>query len=288
MSWRERFDAYVERKMREAAEAHLPPYVTALDSAGASAEAIGNAWSIAIFDGPFYVSPPRAARRPACSLVFVQSSDGNTVTTDPASLGGGDSDEHLIYEGLSRAGADAVLAGAETVRGGHVVFSVWHDHIITLRASLGRPRHPIQIVATSRGVDLERGLLFNVPEIPVVLLTVPNAAHRMKMALDERPWIAPVIMNTPQDLPQAFDELRAMGIERISCIGGRTLAGHLLDASLVDEVYLTTGTRAGGRPGTPMYDKPWRGSVVVRKHGTGTETGVVFEHVLPQRPVSTD
>jgi hypothetical protein len=30
-----------------------------------------------------------------------------------------------------------------------------------------------------------------------------------------------------------------------------------------------------------MYGKPWRGDLIVRKHGTGEETGVVFEHVLP-------
>ena len=281
MSWRERFDAYVERKTRQAAAADLPPYVTARDWTGTGAEAIGNAWSARLFDGPFYLSPPRDPRRPACSLVFVQSADGNTVTHDPASLGGGDTDKHLVYEGLSRVAADAVLAGAETVRGGHVVFSVWHQQLIGLRASLGRPRHPTQIVATVRGLDLDRALLFNVPEIPVVLLTVTAAAEQMHGALDARPWIALVTMKTPQDLPHAFDALRGMGIERISCIGGRTLAGHLLDAELVEEVYLTTGTRDGGQAGTPMYGKPWRDRVVVRKHGTDVETGVVFEHILP-------
>jgi 5-amino-6-(5-phosphoribosylamino)uracil reductase len=278
MTWRERFDAYVERKTREAADATLPPYLTALDVADESVDAIGNPWSIAVFDGPFYASPPRDPRKPACSLVFVQSADGNTVTSDPASFGGGETDKHAIYEGLSRVGADAVLAGAETVRAGHIVFSVWHPQLIELRASLGRPRHPTQIVATLRGLDLDRNLLFNVPEVPVVLLTVSAAAQQMKAGLDMRPWLTPLIMETPQHLPRAFDELRGMGIERISCIGGRTLAGHLLDANLVDEVYLTTGTREAGTPGTPMYEKPWRGNVLVRKRGTGAETGVVFEH----------
>ena len=282
MSWRERFDAYAERKTRQAAAADLPPYVTARDWTGKGADAIGNAWSARLFDGPFYLSPPRDPRKPACSLVFVQSADGNTVTRDPASLGGGATDKHLVYEGLSRVAADAVLAGAETVRGGDVVFSVWHDRLIDLRASLGRPRHPTQIVATVRGVDLDRGLIFNVPEIPVVLMTVAAAAEQMQGALDARPWIALVTMKTPQDLPQAFDALRGMGIERISCVGGRTLAAHLLDANLVEDVYLTTGTRDGGQPGTPMYGKPWRGAIIVRKHGTGPETGVVFEHVLPR------
>lgn len=281
--WRARFERYAEKKTRDAAAAALPRYVTALDSARdvAHLEAIGNAWSRALFDGPFYLSPPCDPRRPACSLVFVQSADGNTVTRDPASLGGGDTDKHVVYEGLSRVAADAVLAGAETVRGGDVVFSVWHEQLVAVRASLGRPRHPTQIVTTLRGLDLDRHLLFNVPELAVVLVTLGATADEMRAALERRPWISVVTVTAPQDLPHAFEQLRAMGIARISCIGGRTLAGHLLDAGLVEEVYLTTGTRQGGAPGTPMYAKPWRCRVLVRKHGTGPEAGVVFEHVLP-------
>ena len=282
--WRPRFQRLVEKKRHEAATAALPRYTTALDSArdASGVEAIGNTWSMALFDGPFYLLPPRAAGKPACSLVFVQSSDGNTVTRDPASLGGGDTDKHVVYEGLSRVAADGVLAGAETVRGGDVVFSVWHEQLVALRASLGRPRHPAQIVATLGGVDLDRHLLFNVPDLAVVLVTLRATADRMRTALERRPWVALVAMTAPQDLPHAFGQLRAMGIERMSCIGGRTLAGHLLDAGLVEDVYLTTGTREGGEPGTPMYAKPWRHRVLVRKHGTGAEAGVVFEHLVPR------
>ena len=53
-------------------------------------------------------------------------------------LGGGETDKHLIYEGLSRVAADAVLAGAETIRGGDIVLSVWHPELVRLRASLGQ------------------------------------------------------------------------------------------------------------------------------------------------------
>ena len=46
--------------------------------------------------------------------VFVQSADGNTGARNPADLGGGETDKHLIYEGLSRVDVDGVLAGAAT------------------------------------------------------------------------------------------------------------------------------------------------------------------------------
>jgi riboflavin biosynthesis pyrimidine reductase len=281
--WLERFETFVARKTRLATTVPLPPYFTELDDPEDNAFAIGNAWTKRLFDGPFYASPAAESSRPACSLVFVQSSDGNTLTADPGQLGGGNTDTHLIYEGLSRVAVDAVLAGAETVRGSEVVFSVWHPELVDLRMSLGFSRHPVQIVATVRGLALEDTLLFNVPSLPVLLLADVSAAPRMQHAITVRPWITLLPMDEPEDLPRAFERLRTMGITRISCIGGRTLAGHLLAAKLVDDVYLTTGLKAGGEAGTPLSSAPWRGRTVVRKGGTGAEQGVIFEHLLPAR-----
>src|SRR5579862_7201085 len=108
------FERFAERKAREATGATIPPLATETDRAPADAMAIGNQWTRALFDGPFYASPPPSGDVPSTSLVFVQSRDGNTGARNPASLGGGEADAHLIYEGLSRVAADAVLAGAET------------------------------------------------------------------------------------------------------------------------------------------------------------------------------
>jgi riboflavin biosynthesis pyrimidine reductase len=240
--------------------------------------AIGNGWSRRVFDGSFYTSPSRDETVPATSLVFVQSRDGNTGAKDPSQLGGGETDKHLIYEGLSRVAADAVLAGAETIRGGHIVFSTWLPELVALRASLGLPRHPIQIVATLRGLEFDNSLILNVPDLRVVLLTVTTYVSAMHHALAPRPWITPIVMDNERDLRQAFGKLRALGIGRISCIGGRTLARQLIDAGLAQDLYLTTSAKNGGEPNTPMYPKPLDGRLVVRKHGSGPEQGVVFEH----------
>jgi len=279
--WLERFQEFVARKTRLAETAPLPPYRTELNDPDENALAVGNAWTNRLFDGPFYLSPAATPLRPACSLVFVQSSDGNTSAADPGVLGGGNTDTHLIYEGLSRVAADAVLAGAQTVHGSEVMFSVWHPQLIDLRMSLGLSRHPVQIVATLRGLEIADSMLFNLSDIPVVLLTVASGAEQMSHAVKLRPWITLLLMETPGDLRAAFERLRSTGIARISCIGGRTLARHLLDAGLIDDVYLTTGRNTGGEPGTPLASAPWRGGTVVRKGGTGVEQGVIFEHLLP-------
>jgi riboflavin biosynthesis pyrimidine reductase len=70
-----------------------------------------------------------------------------------------------------------------------------------------------------------------------------------------------------------------MGVSRISCVGGRTLARHMLAAHLVDDLYLTTSAKRGGEPNTPLVDEPLRGDAVVRKHGTGADAGVTFEGI---------
>jgi 5-amino-6-(5-phosphoribosylamino)uracil reductase len=283
-AWQRRFDAFAAQKSEAARAASLPPYEAELEQPCDRMAAVGNDWTRTVFDGPFYLSQDGPPQCPRCSLVFVQSADGNTGAARPADLGGGSTDAHLIYEGLSRVAADAVLSGAETVRGGGTVFSVWHPELVQLRASLGLPRHPVQMVATERGVDVERMLLFNAPELTAVVLTVPEGLARMQNALRTRPWVTPVVMADARELRRAFEQLGALGVHRISCIGGRRLAGRLLDAGLVDDLYLTTSPRPGGEPDTPLPPAALAGAVVVRKRGTREEAGVVFEHRLVRVP----
>lgn len=275
--WRERFSAFAARKEAEALAATIEPFVTDVEQPEDRGVAIGNPWSRDRFDGDWFMSAP-ANDRPSTSLVFVQSLDGNTVAANPSALGGGEADKHLIYEGLSRVAADAVLAGAETIRGGTVIFSTWHPELVKLRESLGLPRHPFQIVATRRGIAFDDALIFNVPDVRVVLLTVTQWTDAVQHALSQRPWITPVVMDNPNDLRGALRRFRELGVQRISCIGGRTLARQLIDAGLVDDLYLTTSPKTGGEPNTPLYPKPLHSRLVVRKHGTGVDAGVVFEH----------
>jgi riboflavin biosynthesis pyrimidine reductase len=278
-SWDDEFGAFAERKTREAIEAVTPPYSTEFISAEPDMIAVGNSWSGSRFDGAFYVTEPTEDRRPACSLVFVQTADGNTGATDPGSLGGGDTDKHVVYEGLSRVAADAVLVGANTMRDDQFMFSVWHPELVDLRRSLGLPRHPAQIVATLAGLDLTRSLIFNMPSVPVFLVTSPDGARQMKDMAASRPWIRLITLESPNRLEPGMQALGDHGLGRISCVGGRTLADALLVQQLIDDVYITTSPQQGGEPNTPISNHPLNGSLVMRKHGSGAEAGVIFEHL---------
>jgi riboflavin biosynthesis pyrimidine reductase len=242
---------------------------------------IGNDWTRRHYDGDFRLLPlPSVA--PAITLVFVQSRDGNTEADDPEDLGGGTTDKHLLYEGLSRAAADAVLAGTSTAAGRSAFFSVWHPEIVALRHQLGLARHPAQVVVSATGhIDLDDSLLFNVPEVPTFLLAGRICRDRWATRLAERPWIT-VISIEPHGLRGALSHLRAHhGIRRISAIGGRTTASNLVDADLVQDLCLTTSPLSGGKPDTPFYTgrRTLSFETIVQKREVGTREPISFAHL---------
>ena len=238
---------------------------------------IGNAWSRAHYGGAFHLYDP-PADRPAIALVFVQTRNGNTGAHNPASLGGGPTDQYLIYEGLSRVAADGVLAGAGTI-GHSVFFTVTHPELVPLRAELGLPRHPAQIVISGAGnIDLA-ARIFVTPEVPVFLLAGERCLETHAAEIRSRPWITLLPLN--DDLPGAMRRLRReFGMNRVSAIGGRATATALVDAGLVQDIYLTTSPIDGGEPDTPWYDgdRPPRLDLIVSKIEDAPRP-IRFEHL---------
>ncbi len=275
----ERFLDYCRARESAAAAAVLFPYRTeAVTSDVGHFRAIGNDWSRALFDGDFY----RASRKddmPVTNLVFVESRDGNTGTDDPSTLGGGQTDTHLIYEGLSRVDADAVLAGATTAASDDLVFSIWHPQLVALRLAYARARHPAQVVVCGRrSPRLETALMFQVPEVPVFLLAASDRVASLSRQTTTRPWITVIDAGQPLSMRTALRALKAHGIGTLSAVGGRTTARALLREGVVDDLYLTTSPIPGGEPNSPMFDKPIAAPIVLVKHGTGPEEGVRFTH----------
>ena len=242
---------------------------------------IGNEWSRDHYDGPFHLfaAPPD---RPAISLVFVQTRNGNTGASNPEDLGGGPTDKHLIYEGLSRVAADGVLAGASSV-GHSVFFTVNHPELVALRLELGFPRHPAQMVISKDGkFDLD-ARVFTTPDVPVFLLAGDACIKKVGEEIARRPWITLIAIN--DDLPATFARLRRdHGIGRISCVGGRVTATSLVDTGLVQDIYLTTSPIEGGEANTPWYvgkRRPRLETIVAKREMA--ETPIRFQHAAIRR-----
>jgi riboflavin biosynthesis pyrimidine reductase len=181
---------------------------------------------------------------------------------------------------LTRVAADAVLAGATTASG-RVFFSVWRPEMVALRESLGLPRHPAQVVLTQKGrLDLDGTLLFNVPSVPVFILAGDRVPDRVVRAIEDRPWIT-LIRIEHGDIRGSIARLCQYGIRRISAVGGRSAASALIDAGVVQDLYLTTSAAAAGQPGTPFYtgQRQIQSRLVVRKRSAPeVEPPIVFEH----------
>jgi len=218
---------------------------------------------------------------PLTNLVFVESQEGNTGADDPSSLGGGDTDKHLIYEGLSRVDADAILAGASTANGDELIFSVWHPELVALRRELGRARHPAQVVVSSRSaLRIEQALLFQEPSLPVYLITTSDAVASLQLQVRTHPWIHVIDGGQPLSMRRALRDLKKRGINTVSAVGGRTTARALLGEGLVQDLYLTTSATTAGEPNTPLVEGALDATAVLVKEGTGPEAGVRFTHYV--------
>jgi riboflavin biosynthesis pyrimidine reductase len=277
---RDRFAAFATRKTQEAESASFPGFQTILEpTVTADLAPIGNSWSERLFGGPFYVRRV-GSPYPAMSLVLVQSREGNLVADDPSTLGGGATDKHIVYEGLSRVAADAVLAGARTVDE-NVLFSIWHPELVKLRLSLGKPRHPAQAIITAEGrLDLGRALIASVPHVPLFVVTTRAGAERLTNAVGKRPWVHMIDCGETIDLTRAASRMRAeFGIEVVSVVGGLITGRSLIDADLVRDLYLTTSAVSAGEPGTGLHmPASVNRQIVLSKAGRGEESGVRFEH----------
>ena len=182
------FQHFAAHKTRNATTASIDRLSTVFDwRDGSPVQGIGNAWSRLHYGGDFALVCPSRIQT-AASLVFIQTKDGNTGGPDPSAFGGGATDTHLIYEGLSRVAADAVLAGAGSIHR-DALFSVWHPDLVALRASLGLPRHPAQIVVSRRGRLDFAARLFTVPDVRVFLIAGDECIARHETALRARPWV---------------------------------------------------------------------------------------------------
>ena len=270
-------EQYAAVEVRRTAQSMTPlERVRTIEDRTADAlRAVGSAWTRAAFDGPFFETPADGAF--SMGVVFVQSRDGNTATRNPGALGGGSVDEHLIYEGLSRVAADAVVAGAATLHA-DALFTVWRPELVELRLALNLPRHPAQVVMSANGsVRPDELLLFNVPHVPVYVLTSSAGRERLAAALEPRPWVEAV---TGRSLTEQFARLRDAGIRRACSVGGRRSATALVDAGLVKDVYLTKTQAIGAEPGTPWYVGRRRVELqtVLVKEWEGDRGMVRFEH----------
>jgi riboflavin biosynthesis pyrimidine reductase len=194
-------------------------------------------------DGLADLNPARPADRPHVLLNMVSTADGRATLGGRSGAISGPADRALFH-GL-RLAVDAVMAGAATMRMERYGRIVPDSSRRALRVERGLSEEPLACIVSGRlALDAELPLLAD-PAARVVILT-PSAASLPENAAEvhyiraERDGLL--------DLPAALAELRErFGVRTLLCEGGPHLNAQLLEAGLVDELFLSLApVLAGG------------------------------------------
>jgi riboflavin biosynthesis pyrimidine reductase len=185
---------------------------------------------------------------------FVETIDGVVALPSiPQSnkLVADDSEPDRFVMGLLRALADCVLVGAGTMQASRS--STWSaerayppgaDAFADLRGRLGKSERPEVVFLTAGGrIDVEHPAL----EAGALVLTTPGGAQTLEGRLPESSEALVVNEGDLVDVRKGVELLRARGHEHILSEGGPTVFGLLLEAGLVDELYLAVSPLVAGR-----------------------------------------
>lgn len=190
---------------------------------------------------------PRTA--PWLALCLVSSLDGSVTLGNVSGGLGGPADHRAL--GRVRDACDVILVGAGTVRDESYPPYPGGSGRQQRRVAKGLAARPPIAMVTRTG-DLPAGHpLVADPERPPIVIVAGSDADAARAALAPTPagpairWI--VAGDAVLDWRSALDGLAALGLPRISCEGGPGINGALLEAGLIDEVFLTLApTLVGG------------------------------------------
>jgi riboflavin biosynthesis pyrimidine reductase len=187
----------------------------------------------------------RAARgsgRPYVMLNMVSTIDGRvTIAGRSGSLG--NRADGALFHGL-RGAVDAVMAGAGTVKAERYGRIIREQSQRELRVQRGLTTEPIACVVSGR-LSLPEGIpLLAEPAAHVVILTASQATLPASGARIE--YVRAGREGTV-DLPAALAELHdRFGVRTLLCEGGPHLNSRLLEAGLVDELFLSLSAKLAG------------------------------------------
>ena len=179
------------------------------------------------------LDPPAHPGRPHVALNFVMTADGRVTSQGRAEIGTR-TDRELMFHLRSLAGA--VLIGAGTLRVDPFAPS-----------TKGRDPQPLAIVV-SRTAELPLDNRFFRHPGPRLVATTSHATPAAVSALRERGADVELFGDAAVDLAALLAAVRARGVRFLLCEGGPTLAGQLLAAELVDELFLTHATVISAEP----------------------------------------
>lgn len=168
-----------------------------------------------------------------------------------------------------RAGVDALLVGATTVRRDDPRLRVRSAHRVAARVAAGRAEQPLRVVVSGRG-ELDPAARVFGPGA-VVVTSRPDRAREL---LDGRADV--VDGGRPLDPHRVLAALAERGVRRLMVEGGTAVHTLFLTAGLVDEIHLVVAPFFVGEADAPRFVGTGRFPRAMRL----AEASVMGEHVL--------
>ena len=175
--------------------------------------------------------------RPYVLLSCATSADGYLDDASPRRLVlSGPADLDRVDE--VRAGCDAILVGAQTVRKDNPRLLVRDPRRSARRAARGLPEHPARVTLTATG-DLDPQARFFAPGALRLVYCATPATGRARARLGQGEDSAVLIdAGDPLSLDLVLEDLAERGVLRLMVEGGAQLLGAFLARDLADELNL--------------------------------------------------
>ena len=200
--------------------------------------------SVASILAEYEPRPAEGSDRPFFAANMVTSLDGRAAIGGRSKLLGSERDAELLL-GL-RTRFDAVLVGAETLRSERYGPIVRDPELRKIREEDGRDASPLAVVMT-RSMELPWDCpLFTEGIGRVVIYT--GADRQPPPTATE---VEVVAVGGDPEVTGLADWLSGHGVHSVLCEGGPTILAQLLDAGMLDELFLTIHPVITGEPDAP-------------------------------------
>ncbi|MET7550937.1 dihydrofolate reductase family protein [Streptomyces sp. NPDC005500] len=153
-----------------------------------------------------------------------------------------------------RAGVDAILVGANTIRSDNPRLLVCSPQRQERRIRAGLPRTPVKVTVTESGRLDPAARFFTTGDNDKVVYTTTGAAASVRERLG--PVCAVVDAGDPLDVHAVLADLGGRGVKRLMVEGGGMMHTMFLAADVVDELHLVYAPFFVGQANAPRLVNP--------------------------------
>jgi 5-amino-6-(5-phosphoribosylamino)uracil reductase len=192
-----------------------------------------------------------ASPRPFVVVSSAASLDGYIDDASPTRLLLSNAEDFDRVDGV-RAGCDAILVGANTIRRDNPRLVVRSEARRAERVRRGLPENPIKATLTRRG-KLDPGCrFFTAGDAPKLVFCTADVQPELSRALGSGAEVIPA-GSGDVNLPALLAELASRGVRRLLVEGGESVNTRFLREDLVDEVHLAIAPFFVGDERAPRF-----------------------------------